>query len=213
VDAVEPDVSYTSLRLDESNKGVNVVLREQKKLMAWRTIRAEALRLFAEQGYEATTIEQIAAAAGVSRATFFNYFDAKASVVFDQDPAERVAWREMMDSQPDSLPLWDALSAIILQMTESLGDRMLLQRQLKQNDPALVKATQAYGHSFLEELTSWVQARTERLNNDELASKLQINLALACATTAYQAWGRDEDFEAFVEHTRRCLAQGRPQSA
>ncbi|MET7770922.1 TetR family transcriptional regulator [Nocardia sp. NPDC005366] len=158
-----------------------MVLREQKKLKAWRTIRAEALRLFEERGYEATTIEQIVAAAGVSRATFFNYFDAKASVVFDQDPAERVAWHEMMDSQPDALPLWDALGAIILQMTESLGGRMLLLRQLKQNDPVLVQATQAYGHSFLEELTSGVQARAERLDSDELASKLQTNVALACA--------------------------------
>lgn len=49
-------------------------LRERKKLATWRAIRTAALRLFDEQGYEATTVEQIAEAANVSRATFFNYF-------------------------------------------------------------------------------------------------------------------------------------------
>src|SRR5215470_13539481 len=64
-------------------------LRERKKLAAWRAIRAAALQLFEEQGYAATTIEQIATVANVSRATFFNYFAGKEAVLFDPDPGER----------------------------------------------------------------------------------------------------------------------------
>jgi AcrR family transcriptional regulator len=52
-------------------------LRERKKLATWRAIQSAAVRLFEEQGYEATTVEQIAAAADDSRATFFNYFASK----------------------------------------------------------------------------------------------------------------------------------------
>ncbi|MEE4025817.1 TetR family transcriptional regulator [Gordonia sp. PKS22-38] len=43
---------------------------------------AESIRLFAEQGYEATTVEQVAAAAGISRRTFFRQFGAKEDVIF-----------------------------------------------------------------------------------------------------------------------------------
>lgn len=63
-------------------------LRERKKLKTKEAIQREALRLFQQQGYETTTIEQIAAAAEISPSTFFNYFPTKEDVViFDRyDP-------------------------------------------------------------------------------------------------------------------------------
>ncbi|MCA1841638.1 MAG: TetR family transcriptional regulator [Actinobacteria bacterium] len=56
-------------------------LRERKRQRTRATIQAEALRLIAEQGYEATTCDQIAAAADVSPATFYRYFPTKEDVV------------------------------------------------------------------------------------------------------------------------------------
>jgi AcrR family transcriptional regulator len=56
-------------------------LRERKKQKTREAIQREALRLFAAQGYSATTIEQIAAAAEISPSTFFNYFPTKEDVV------------------------------------------------------------------------------------------------------------------------------------
>jgi len=57
-------------------------LRELKKLETWRAIREAALRLIAERGYEAASVDDIAAAAHVSRSTFFNYFATKEATVF-----------------------------------------------------------------------------------------------------------------------------------
>ena len=73
-----------------------MTLREQKKLASWHNIHDAALRLFSDRGYEATTIELIAEAANVSRATFFNYFASKEAVVFDQDPGARENWQASM---------------------------------------------------------------------------------------------------------------------
>ncbi|MEV0033657.1 TetR family transcriptional regulator [Nocardia sp. NPDC050793] len=60
-------------------------LRERKKERTRRTIRTEAFRLFREQGYGETTIEQIAAAADVSPSTFFRYFPTKEQLVIADD--------------------------------------------------------------------------------------------------------------------------------
>ena len=61
--------------------GTRLGLRERKKARTRAAIQHEALRLFREQGYEATTIEQIAEAAEVSESTFYRYFPTKEGVV------------------------------------------------------------------------------------------------------------------------------------
>ena len=56
-------------------------LRERKRQETFERIAEASLRLFVEQGYEHTTLEQIAEAAGISRRTFFYYFKAKDDVL------------------------------------------------------------------------------------------------------------------------------------
>src|SRR6202034_2482946 len=76
-------------------------LRERKKARTRAAIRQQALRLFRERGYSATTVEQIAAAAEVSPATFFRYFPTKEDVVL-QDDMDLVTL-EALEAQPAGL--------------------------------------------------------------------------------------------------------------
>lgn len=94
-------------------------LRERKKQRTREAIQDHALRLYQEQGYAATTTEQIAAAAEVSPSTFFRYFPTKAdTVLYDRlDP-------EFMDAllaQPAEMPLLAATRQAMHDVLEGLG--------------------------------------------------------------------------------------------
>ena len=185
-----------------------MTLRERKKLATWRAIQSAALRLFDEQGYEATTVEQIAAAANVSRATFFNYFAGKDATLLDQDPQERRDWQALIAERPPDEPLWDSLSAILTGFCESLRDRMPLQRRLKAESPAFAQTAQSFAEQFFKDLRLWVESRIT--SSDELTPILQLNLAITAMLTAYETWPAEESFDVFLRQVERCLRQAGP---
>jgi AcrR family transcriptional regulator len=89
-------------------------LRERKKARTRAAIREHALRLFREQGYHTTTVEQIAAAAEVSPSTFFRYFPTKEDVVLQDDLEQLIL--EAFDRQPPELGPVAAVRAAVREM-------------------------------------------------------------------------------------------------
>ena len=104
---------------DAPAAGRPVGLRERKKARTRASIREHALRLFREQGYQATTVEQIAEAAEVSPSTFFRYFPTKEDVVL-QDDFDLVA-TEAFEAQPAGMSVIAAYRAAAAQMFGSLS--------------------------------------------------------------------------------------------
>jgi AcrR family transcriptional regulator len=93
-------------------------LRERKKARTKASIQHHALRLFQAQGYDATTVEQIAEAADVSQSTFFRYFPTKEDVVLydDLDPIMIAAFR----AQPPELSPFQAMRRAMRAAFDSL---------------------------------------------------------------------------------------------
>jgi AcrR family transcriptional regulator len=86
-------------------------LRERKKARTRASIREHALRLFREQGYTATRVEQIAEAAEVSPATFYRYFPTKEDVVLQDDLD--VLTLDALEAQPSGLSPVAAVRAAV----------------------------------------------------------------------------------------------------
>jgi AcrR family transcriptional regulator len=104
-------------------------LRERKKAKTRAAIQEHALRLFREQGYDATTVEQIAEAAEVSSSTFFRYFGSKEDVViYDAlDPILIEAWRR----QPAELGPIPAIRAAMKEVFGGLSPEELSEIRLR----------------------------------------------------------------------------------
>jgi AcrR family transcriptional regulator len=131
-------------------------LRERKKAKTRASIQAHALRLFAEQGYHATTVEQIADAAEVSPSTFFRYFPTKEDVVLQDDLD--LLWLEAIREQPPEVGPIAALRAGVHTAFARMGEAEWAQLR---ETTELALAVPAVRGRMLEELARTTQALAE----------------------------------------------------
>jgi AcrR family transcriptional regulator len=103
-------------------------LRERKKARTRAEIQTHAFRLFQEQGYDATTVQQIIEEAEVSESTFFRYFPTKADVVLLDDFDTLIT--EAFRRQPPELSPVQALRAAF----KSAFDELSAQEESEQQD-------------------------------------------------------------------------------
>jgi AcrR family transcriptional regulator len=94
-----------------------VGLRELKKSRLRQSLEQEALRLFAEQGYEATTVEQIAARAEISTTTFYRYYSSKEDLVISGASGDQGL--SFAESPPPGQTLADSVRMLIAQLRQS----------------------------------------------------------------------------------------------
>ena len=95
-------------------------LRERKKARTRAAIQRHALRLFREQGYDTTSVSQIAEAAEVSESTFFRYFPTKEDVVLWDEYDPRIV--EVFRAQPAELSPIAALRAAFREVLAQLSE-------------------------------------------------------------------------------------------
>ena len=114
-------------------------LRERKKQKTRWAIQAHALRLFAEQGYDTTTVEQIAEAAEISPSTFFRYFKTKEDVIM-QDRYDDLMVEAIRTAPPGLSPIETmrlALVGTFTQIVPEEAEQVLQRARLSFSVPAL----------------------------------------------------------------------------
>ena len=139
-------------------------LRERKKARTRADLQRHALRLFRDRGYAATTVDDIAAAAEVSRSTFFRYFPSKEDVVLfdDVDPLMARAFAE----QPAGTPLLAALRRSFVTAFDRLApDKRELEEvrmELVRTVPELSAAVRERGGMGVDVIAAAVAAEFDR---------------------------------------------------
>ena len=196
-------------------------LRERKKQRTRQTIVDVATRLFVEQGYQQTTLAQIAEQADVSTSTFFNYFATKVDIVFclldlvTDSAQRRIAERPDGESAVHAISAWltKELPSVEQPYTESI-------RRL----PAIIasapelRAEQRLRYALLEDVLAAGFARDLGESEDGVRSRVLAAVALRGMIEAWNAWfekhATDADFrlsealEAKADHVVRLLEGG-----
>lgn len=163
--------------------------RAAKKAATRREIQRQALRLFRERGFAATTVEQIATAAGVSHMTFFRYFPTKEDVVLTDEHDDAI--RTLIEQTPATLPpvqrIADALREGLTAVYASERDELLTRNQLIVANPTLRarlwQQQATLQQLFLDALTSPDDDQATRFRTAVIAAACQ-----AAATTAVLTW-------------------------
>jgi AcrR family transcriptional regulator len=143
-------------------------LRERKKARTRAAIQQHALRLFQEQGYSATTVDQIAAAAEISPSTFFRYFPTKEATVL-YDPFDPVLIAAAL-AQPAELSPIAALRATADTIREQIGEeeweRERRRERLVFQEPELRSAIMDQFAAGIDLLAGLAAQRTGRAPDD-----------------------------------------------
>ncbi|GII24893.1 TetR family transcriptional regulator [Planosporangium mesophilum] len=159
--------------------------RERRKLQTRAALEAAALRLFAERGYERTTVEDIADAADVAVRTFFRYFSSKRHVLFG-DVAHTIAGRlrAALAERPAGEPPVDAVRAALdaVDIDEDQYAPIVARLRLVRQLPELLPAYQMIFHELHETIADFVADRT-----GEPANSLRPQLLAGVATLSVRA--------------------------
>jgi AcrR family transcriptional regulator len=148
-------------------------LRERKKIRTRQTIRREAFRLIEENGYAATTVEQIAEAAEVSPSTFFRYFPTKESVLLadDMDPLILNALDEQPPDLSPSQAVRRAYQAAIASMSEDQREFEDTRQRLMFSIPELKAAMY---DEYYRTITTFAEALGRRIGRDASDFELRV---------------------------------------
>ena len=116
-------------------------LRDRKRARTRMEIARAAYRRFARQGFDGTTVDEIAADAMVSRRTFFRYFPTKEAVVFPHDSERVQRFRDSLAECPPDKSGFEAVRHAALAMASELmanRDEMVAQHDLVESTPSLL---------------------------------------------------------------------------
>jgi AcrR family transcriptional regulator len=168
--------------------------RSRKKNATRRLIQEHALRLFAEKGYEATTVEEIAAAAGVSHMTFFRYFPRKDSVVEtrEYDPMIEELIVDRPRDEPPMVAIHAAILAALTAILPSDRDRWLARVRLVMETPDLF-GRHWVAQTDTRDMFARALARRAGLSEPDFVCVVQAATAVAPFDTALQVWAQADD--------------------
>ena len=173
--------------------------RLRQKEATRRALRAAAVRLFVDQGFHETTVEEISAAVGVTKRTFFLHFASKDEVLLGHVAEQLDLLRAALASAP---PHRDAFARAGLAVSALAGemqarDDLLLQLDLLHRVPALLAVSleqfTAFEDAIADAVRRWRREVTRRAptKSDDAYAHLVGTVGIAALRAGLHLWRRD----------------------
>ena len=149
-----------------------------------------AFTLFASRGFDRTTVDEIAAAAGIGRRTFFRYFPSKNDIPWGAFEDELERMRVRLKACPPEVPLMDAIRVALIDFNRVAPPQVPLHRRRME---LILRVPTLFAHSTLR-FTAWREVVAEFVAErsgcrpDDLAPQTIAHAVLGVAIAAYEHW-------------------------
>jgi mycofactocin system transcriptional regulator len=177
-----------------------------------RELELVALELFETQGFAQTSVEQIAAGAGVSKRTFFRYFDSKAAVLWHEFDNEVTALRDAFARVAATTPLMTAIREVVLSVNRYRAEdvpELRTRMGLIGTDPDL-QASAALHYDAWEQTVAEFAGEQLGQPANSLQPLAVGRTTLAACRAAYDVWlaRADADLTTYLDEALRALSTG-----
>jgi len=171
-------------------------LRERKRARTRAALIAAALELFERQGYETTTIDEIAAAADVSPRTFFRYFATKEEVALGDDLGREIIG--LIASRPAEEPMLESVRRVISDglalVSEDDREALLARLKIVYRTPSLRARRWEY-QLEMGRISGAILAERRGLQPDDLGSRVTAAAAFTAIEVAMDHWQQHDGRE------------------
>jgi AcrR family transcriptional regulator len=166
-------------------------LRERKRRQTRERLTRVAMALFLDRGFEATTLDDIAAAADISRRSFFHYFASKEDVVFAWQEETTAALIAAVAARPAAESMLAAAENAILAMVGQLepGEALAMAR-LKRDNPAL-QARDQVKYEKLERALAEALGKRAGHKTEKLTARLVAMIATGAMRIGGEIWAAE----------------------
>lgn len=153
-------------------------------------LAAQAQRLFVENGFEQTSVEDIAATVGVSRRTFFRYFPTKADVIWVESEAEHELFEQLLEHSPENQSSWAAVTAAYIATLDhgrAEDDWARHRARLILYEPAVQAQANHVLRRWRTTVTHFV-ANRRRCDVEDVTARAAGHAAVAASIAAHEHW-------------------------
>lgn len=170
------------------------------------------IELFAAKGFDETSVDEIAEAAGIARRTFFRYFPSKNAVPWGDFDEQLSALRSLLADLPSDISLADGIRSALLEFNTFPEDEKAVHRQrmaLILRNSALQSYSMLMYEGWRGVIAEYVAARTDSDRKDHFPRTVGW-MVLGVAMSAYEQWLTDEalDLSQLLSDGTRTLYAG-----
>ncbi|MBB3138295.1 AcrR family transcriptional regulator [Rhizobium pisi] len=196
----------------EQDRSTQEGWREKKRRETLERITDSALRLFAADGYEATTLDAIAEAAGISRRTFFYYFSSKEEILAAWQKGLPEAFRTAVLAEAADQPPLDAIRNAHLKLMANLdaGQAMVIDRILRSNEQ--LRASNQSKYLQMEQTTFEVLCEMWPQISPRKARMLAM-ISIGALRLAIDGWMEEQGRRPLADCVREAFADLRAELA